>query len=369
MFLNGRGLARAFTVLLALAALGCSEGDPAPPGSDAPAPDGGSGEETPDEREPPPSADGGGAGDASAEPITMALTVPATAQLGVPFEVSWPDVAGAARCVGSGALVGKPVAELDEFTTADEPGGPRAVLVAPGSIPGALELTLTCWAGAEEGPIAVLSGTVQVLGGGPKDCPQTITTPYNGTRTWHQKAPEVVYGAVPQGTRRNVDLRRFDQIWGFNDHTAAAARPFPGVGGSTPYIRAFPRSGYIGAHFRTPKSVPAGYAGGSFHNPSYSNNPWLVMAISRACGDFSEHLDTPGCLAVGTEGQGVPSSDAKLASWKFTKNAPSSFCNIAPDTDYYVNITYFDPAQDVFGCAADKPACGLNTVSYNAGPL
>jgi hypothetical protein len=83
------------------------------------------------------------------------------------------------------------------------------------------------------------------------------------------------------------------------------------------------------------------------------------MAISRRCGDFDDYMETVGCLA-----RDIPTSDAVLVRWKFTANAPGSFCNLQPDTDYYVNVIIGDPAS-TDGCPAWSSTCTVGTVSYH----
>ena len=50
--------------------------------------------------------------------------------------------------------------------------------------------------------------------------------------------------------------------------------------------------------------------------------------------------------------------------WKYSPNAPQSWCNLEPDTDYYVNfmLTEQDSTEQ---CAATAHTCVLGTVGYH----
>lgn len=92
------------------------------------------------------------------------------------------------------------------------------------------------------------------------------------------------------------------------------------------------------------------------------------MAISTRCGDFTQALPTPGCLADAAYGElpwtGVPTADKPLVGWKFTPNAPGSWCNLQPNQDYWVNLMFANPL-DFFNCNAAESTCVLGTVSYH----
>ena len=156
-------------------------------------------------------------------------------------------------------------------------------------------------------------------------------------------------------SRNNLDISEWDNLWGYND-TISPQVPWRGVGGASPVIRFFPRNAYVGAHFHTP-AVPNTY--GHFSNPSYLVGPNVTMAISKRCGDFGAYLPTAGCLV-----RNVPTSDANLVLWKFTTNAPADWCNLQPDSDYFVNITISDPATTL-NCIVEHPNCPVGPVSYH----
>jgi hypothetical protein len=184
-------------------------------------------------------------------------------------------------------------------------------------------------------------------------CPSNIILPDGSERSLLVHA-NITYGNYPQ-VRPYVDVRFWDNVWGYNN-TVSPQVGWPGVGGAAPVIGLFPRVSYTAAHFHTP--VTSG-SNGSFSNPSYVNGPPITMAISRRCGDFDDYMETVGCLA-----RDVPTSDAVLVRWKFTANAPGSFCNLQPDTDYYVNVIIGDPAS-TDGCPAWSSTCTVGTVSYH----
>lgn len=173
---------------------------------------------------------------------------------------------------------------------------------------------------------------------------------------WGDKAlvarAAITYGATGQRPR-SLDISTWDGLLGFGE-TSIVATPWPGVGGAAPVIRSFPRNGYVCAKFRTPANV--GTRSGNFSNPSYLRDlsPTLTMSISRNGGDFAGGLDTPGCLV-----RNVYAKDGNLIHWKGTPNAPASWCNLAPNTEYYLNITFGDTP----GCAG--ATCALGVVSYH----
>lgn len=185
-------------------------------------------------------------------------------------------------------------------------------------------------------------------------CPAAIALGDGSVRNLVTRAA-VSYGSYPQ-QRLNADLTEWDGIWGHNSVNDPVT-PWPGVGGASPVIQAFPRAGYFCAHFHAP--ADAGSRIGHFSNPTLIQGPNLTMAISRNGGDFVNNLPTAGCLAAN-----VPSADANLVNWKFTANAPGSYCNLQVDSDYYVNVMFTD-AQSTFHCGAAAVNCSLAVISYH----
>jgi hypothetical protein len=90
------------------------------------------------------------------------------------------------------------------------------------------------------------------------------------------------------------------------------------------------------------------------------------MAISTVCGDFSEHLPSPGCFVDHVfgdpPGTGVPTDGSLMVFWKFTSSSPLTSCNLQPNTDYYVNFIQTDPLSNR-GCPAGSPTCGQSPQS------
>lgn len=168
----------------------------------------------------------------------------------------------------------------------------------------------------------------------------------------------ITYG-VYQAQRNNVNLLEWNNIWGYNNSTAPSPVAWPGVGGSAPVMRSFKSTSYISAHFKTGSNTSLN---GFFSNPSYIAPPnpdaperklLVTMSISRYPGDFSIGLPTPGCLVRDA------GSDSNVVLYKFTTNAPGSYCNLQTNTDYWVNWVISHPE----GCKF--PMCLTGTVSYH----
>ena len=289
-------------------------------------------------------------------PNPIPLTAPSSAQSGVSFAVTWPQMANTNRCVGTGTLNGTPAAALGDWTTlttvSTTGANSRNVTVPSSATSSALILTLTCWNADNSASAAGTTASIAVSPASAGSCPTTITTQY-GTRTL-QTTSAISYGAYPQ-QRPSVDLSQWDNIWGHNS-VSDAGTPWPGVGGSSPVLRSFGRGNYVGAHFRTTSSTSVS---GNFSNPTLAAGPNATMAISTVCGDFSDHLPTPGCLVTN-----VATADANLVRWKMTANNPSGSCNLQPNTDYYVNWMLHDATSDT-ECPAGSTTCNLSAVSYH----
>jgi len=181
-------------------------------------------------------------------------------------------------------------------------------------------------------------------------CPPVVTLPDGSTRNLVARA-SISYG-VYQAERSNVDVTEWDNMWGYNNVQLPTPRVWPGVGGAAPVIRVFPARGYLCMHFHTPANMSA--FSGTFSNPSYVAGPDVTMAISALPGDFSAALPSPGCLV-----RDAPTSDHNLVLWKGTPNAPGSWCNLQPDSDYYANVTF----ASVNECSTAN--CVIGSVSYH----
>jgi hypothetical protein len=146
---------------------------------------------------------------------------------------------------------------------------------------------------------------------------------------------DVLYSALHY-RRSAVWLLEYDSVWGYNNSLPGPPEPWPGVTGSSPIIAAFRRGSYVSLHFKTPPAPAVGLAG-TYRNPTAEPGNPLTMAISRACGDFSNHLPTPGCLR-----ENVPANDERMVYWQFATTSPSTACNLEPNTDYYISIMQTD---------------------------
>lgn len=293
----------------------------------------------------------------SPTPNPIPLTAPATGSQGATVAITWPQMTNATSCIGTGTLDGVNAPSLGDWTTlqtvSTTAANSRNVTVpVTAAIGSQLKLTLTCWnsdnTASATGTTANIGVTAQVAG-----CPATINTA-DGTRTLLTSSG-ISYGVYPP-QRSNVNVTEWNNIWGYNNTTATTPVPWPGVGGASPVLRNFGRSNYLGAHFRTTASTS--YTG-NYSIPSFASGPNVTMAISTQCGDFTDHLPTPGCIAAD-----VATADANAVQWKLTSNAPSSWCNLQPNTDYYLNMMFVDHASTV-ECSAGLPNCNLAAVHYH----
>lgn len=287
-------------------------------------------------------------------PSTPTLSVPSSVTAGVSFDVSWSGLTGAARCVGTGTLNGDDVSNLGDWTSVTTTSSPRRVAVPAGST-GALKLKLTCWNNDNSASSVAEAANIQV--GGATAC-SVIDTP-KGQRTRLIEA-DISYGAYPD-KRTKVDVTKWEPVFGYNDKLAQPPPvAWPGITGASPVFHGFKRYNFIAIKFRTPAHVTG--AKGRFTNPSYVFGPPITMAISTSCGDFSEHLPTPGCLV-----ENVYTSDDNLVGWKFTQNAPNDQCNLSPNTDYYVNIMLADP-ESTHQCNKGATTCMVGVASRVTKP-
>ena len=264
---------------------------------------------------------GGGGGGPTPNPF--ALTAPASAGVGSAFAVSW-TVTGATSCAGSATLNGSALPSLAGWTDTTSATSPRSVTA---SSPGTYVLSLTCSNGS--GSANSLPATVQVTGAG-DSCPASPRT--------RATVSDINY--LP-GThlRRGVDLTLWNNIWGHINESDNVT-PFPGPNGASPSIQTLGKTQYVAAKFNT---GPLGVNfSGNYINVSYGAGPSLDMSISPACGDFAPA--TPGCLVTD-----VPSIDRGLVYWRIV-NGTNFVCPLQPNTDYYLNVQFHDPATTGPGC-------------------
>jgi hypothetical protein len=296
-------------------------------------------------------------------PNPITLTVPATATAGVAFAVTWPTMSNAATCKGTGTLGGVAANNLGDWTNLTTVTTSRNVTVPAGST-GSLQLTLTCWNADNSASAIGTSSAIAVSAGSTNACPTTIPSPNPAqpqrTLTLATRS-NVTYSIGGTQERQNVDLSEWDNIWGYATATGSQVA-WPGPGFALPFLKQFTRDSYLCAHFKTPSAaVAATLTGGTFSSINYSDNPRVVMAISTIPGDFTAGLPTPGCRGDHAYGdplwRGFPPDDSTILSWKFTVNGPSFYCNLSPETDYYVNLYIADPTEVTAKCLQGSTTC------------
>ncbi|MET0230152.1 MAG: hypothetical protein ABW186_04395 [Rhodanobacteraceae bacterium] len=280
---------------------------------------------------------GCGLGGGGPTPNPFALTVQPTATTGSPFAVSW-NVAGANSCSGSATFNGTSLPSLAGWTDTTSPSSPRSV-TAPA--PGTYVLSLTC--SNASGSANSLPATVLVANsGGGDSCPSVPRT--------RATVSDINY--LP-GThiRHSVDLTQWTNIWGHITESDNVI-PFPGPNGASPSIQALGKTQYIAAKFNT-GSLPANLSG-FYTNVSYGAGPNLDMSVSTECGDFAPAES--GCIVTDR-----PSTDRILVYWRMI-NGTSFYCPLQPNTDYYLNIQFHDPATTGPGCSG---ATCKTTIQHN----
>lgn len=188
----------------------------------------------------------------------------------------------------------------------------------------------------------LVNGAYNGVTAGPCAAPPTVGCPATVDGLTLVRTATVCTGALCLSPHA-ADVTKWSGLFGSD---------FPGVGGAAPVIKGFPAKGYLCAKFTTPPSLTLN---GTMYNPSYLRalSPTLDIAISRQGGDWDSELPTPGCVK-----RGIYASDAQLMGWKFTPNAPTSWCNLSPSTDYYLNVRF-----GATGCKT--AACALGIVSYH----
>lgn len=277
-------------------------------------------------------------------PNGFALSAPSSGIVNAAFSVSW-TVQNATSCTGSASLSGNSVS-LPGWTTVTSAVSPRSVVPA---LAGTYTLALTC--SNTSGSITSQQAQVVVTAGGvacngPAGYARLITS-------------DITYGAATPGTRANVDIREWDNIWGHASATDTVVA-WPGIIGSSPNLKSFARTSFLSAHFKTPANAsPSSSKFGNFTYPTYTAGENADMTISTTCGDFSPPVDT-GCGVYN-----VASGDQAMVAWWF-KTTNTSFCHLQPNTDYYLNIKRTDP-QAATECPSGASICPLTMVSQGGG--
>ncbi|MEO5626935.1 MAG: hypothetical protein ABIQ70_13080 [Dokdonella sp.] len=277
-------------------------------------------------------------------PNGFALTAPSAALVNAAFSVSW-TVQNATSCTGAASLGGSSVS-LPGWTTVTSAVSPRSA--TPAAV-GIYTLTLTC--SNTSGSITSLQAQVNVSAGG-----GVCNGPAGYTRIL---TSDITYGAATPGTRANVSVLEWDNIWGHSSATDAVVA-WPGIIGSSPNLKSFARTSFLSAHFKTPaNATTASSKFGNFTYPTYTAGENADMSISTTCGDFSPPADT-GCAVYN-----VASADQAMVAWWF-KTTNASFCHLLPNTDYYLNIKRTDP-QAATECPSGASICPLTMVSQGGG--
>lgn len=263
------------------------------------------------------------------QPPNFALTAPATATVGTPFNVSW-TVTGATSCTGAASLPTGSVS-LPGWTTVTTPTSPRSVTAAAA---GVYTLRLTC--SNANGSTQSQDKVVTVSGGSDPSCPAGRLT--NGT---------ITYPNVPQGgSRPNADLTRFENIWGHANSTDAE-QPWPGASGAVPAIAGWGKTQYVAAKF----TVPAGFVPNVYETlgvSTYNSGPELTMSVSQQCGDFSTPTNQY-CMKTGV--------DTGDYFWKVVVSPYTNGCPLIPGQSYYINMKMTAPqASDCGGQSVCKLA-------------
>lgn len=266
-------------------------------------------------------------------PNGFALSAPATATTGTPFSVSW-SVNGATACSGTASLNGSS-ASLSGWTDSTSPTSPRNVTA---SVAGTYTLQLVC-SNASPGNATSQQATVVVTNGvDPDQCPSSPMT--------RLTTASVKYPNVPQsGTRSNLDLTKFENIWG-HMNSVDNATAWPGVSGTQPAIMGWGKTQYVAAKFH----VPAGQSTASYGflgYGTYFSGPNLTLSISSTCGDFAPA--NPQCLSTHTAGE-------SFSKWRIV---PATLnCPLTPGQDYFINLRMENPtAAD----CSNSTACTLAT--------
>ncbi len=276
------------------------------------------------------SAQGGGV---PPSPDNFPLVVPASATVGLGFSVSW-NVQNATACSGSASLNGNST-NLPGWTDTTSADSPRTVTPSQA---GTYTLRLNCSNAA--GSVVSQFAAVPVGGGGTESCP-----------TGRLTTASIRYPNVPgSGVRGNVDLTRFENIWGHSSNTDTAIA-WPGRNSAVPAIQNWGKTQYIAAKFNVPASAGTS-AYETLRYSTYYSGPELTLSVSTQCGDFQPV--NPLCLSTGV---GTGDAFKKIVLFPHTNGCP-----ILPGTDYYINVKMTDPAPADCNSASTCTLATTNTV-------
>lgn len=270
-------------------------------------------------------------------PNGFALTAPGTATTGTPFSVSW-SVNGATACSGSASLNGSS-ASLAGWTDSTSPTSPRSVTA---SVAGTYTLQLVC-SNASPGNATSQQATIVV---GPIVDPDQCLSPAQRLTVATIKYPNIPPGTT---TRTNVDLTKYENIWGHINSLDSAVL-WPGISGAQPAIMGWGKTQYVAAKFRVPVGQPT-TSYGFLGYGSYFSGPSLTLAISPTCGDFTPAI--PQCVSTHNSGEA-------FSKWRIVPATQN--CPLTPGQDYFINMRMESPTPEV--CAPNgqtTTACTLAT--------
>lgn len=266
-------------------------------------------------------------------PNGFALSAPTGATTNTPFSVGW-SVNGATACSGSASLNGSSTS-LQGWTDSTSPTSPRSVTA---TVAGTYTLQLVC-SNASPGNATSQQATVVVTTLPDTDnCP---STPMSRLTTASIKYPNV----PSSGTRNNMDLTKFENIWG-HMNSVDNSTLWPGVSGTQPAIIAWGKTQYVAAKFH----VPAGQSTlsyGFMGYGTYFSGPNLTMSISTICGDFAPA--NAQCVSTHAAGE-------SFSKWRIV---PATLnCPLTPGQDYFINMRMDNPTAAQCG---NSSVCTLAT--------
>jgi hypothetical protein len=183
-------------------------------------------------------------------------------------------------------------------------------------------------------------------------CPNTISAP-GGSRSILEVS-DIYYGADHTHYRHDWPVFKWDFIWGhaqYDDPEVA----WPGINGSGPLINEFGRYDYVAARFN-PGSNHTGYYGYLTY-PATGGGPNIDIRISQTCGDFSAAPSNPACSKTGVVSSGDPS-----IYWRVGSGNVNLYCVLQPNTNYYLNIRFTNPASTT-ECRASQTECPITLIN------
>ncbi|MBO9665098.1 hypothetical protein [Dokdonella sp.] len=188
-------------------------------------------------------------------------------------------------------------------------------------------------------------------------CSATISSPYAARSLLMHSY--VTYGVQTITNRPWVWLVEWDNIWGYSSAADTHRAPWPGVNGAGPVIREFGRYNYVGAHFNTGPNSANKY--GYFIYPTNVGGPNIDLRISQTCGDFSDSPANPACSVPDKASDGSPTM-----RWWVKQGNVNTYCNLQPNTDYYLNIRFTNPSSTV-ECRASETICPVYLEAHSSG--